>query len=161
MYKRSTSSDSTHHPPFFSSGNVINRPGQLPGLAHTNGSTSGIWAPSIRSESRACLTIALNALRIKRFHNGTFWVVTTLVYDDRAQNDSSRWDNVSARLSFLLYCGVSTRRHHSRSSSRRQTRTPLMLGLIPSILLSKAMTHPRIGMRKGIPTSSARMRGIY
>lgn len=57
-------------------GNVITRPSQLPGLAHTNGSTSGIWAPSIR------------------FHDGTFWVVTTLVYDDRARNDSSRWDNI-------------------------------------------------------------------
>ncbi|ROV91254.1 hypothetical protein VPNG_09685 [Cytospora leucostoma] len=57
-------------------GNVLNREEQLPGLAYTNGSTSGIWAPSIR------------------YHNGTFWIVTTLVYDDRAKTDSSRWDNI-------------------------------------------------------------------
>ncbi|EIM92579.1 arabinofuranosidase [Stereum hirsutum FP-91666 SS1] len=57
-------------------GNVITRKSQLPGLAATNGSTSGIWAPTIR------------------YHEGTFYVVTTLVYDDRAANDSSRWDNI-------------------------------------------------------------------
>ncbi|ROW08257.1 hypothetical protein VMCG_03282 [Cytospora schulzeri] len=37
---------------------------------------SGIWAPTIR------------------YQDGTFWVVTTLVDDDRARDDSSRWDNV-------------------------------------------------------------------
>ncbi|TFY70917.1 hypothetical protein EVG20_g2081 [Dentipellis fragilis] len=57
-------------------GNVITRESQLPGIANTNGSTSGIWAPSVR------------------YHNGTFWVVTTLVYDHLPQNDPARWDNV-------------------------------------------------------------------
>ncbi|KAI0030207.1 arabinofuranosidase [Vararia minispora EC-137] len=57
-------------------GNVITRQSQLPGLATTNGSTSGIWAPTIR------------------FQNGTFWVVTTLVYDHLPANDTARWDNI-------------------------------------------------------------------
>lgn len=57
-------------------GNVLNREEQLPRLAYTNSSTSGIWAPTIR------------------YYDGTFWVVTTLVYDDRASNDSSRWNNI-------------------------------------------------------------------
>ncbi|KAA1467897.1 arabinofuranosidase [Dentipellis sp. KUC8613] len=57
-------------------GNVITRESQLPGIANTNGATSGIWAPSVR------------------YHNGTFWVVTTLVYDHLPQNDPARWDNV-------------------------------------------------------------------
>lgn len=37
---------------------------------------SGVWAPTIR------------------YHDGTFWVVTTLVDDDRPRDDSSRWNNV-------------------------------------------------------------------
>ncbi|KAF8519757.1 arabinofuranosidase [Hysterangium stoloniferum] len=57
-------------------GNVITRPTQLPGLAHTESSGSGIWAPSIR------------------FHNGTFWVITTMVYDHLPPDDTSRWDNI-------------------------------------------------------------------
>ncbi|KAF3762049.1 family 43 glycoside hydrolase [Cryphonectria parasitica EP155] len=58
-------------------GNVLNREEQLPTLAYTNSSTSGIWAPTIR------------------YNNGTFWLVTTLVFDDtRPANDSSRWDNI-------------------------------------------------------------------
>lgn len=57
-------------------GNALNRKEQLPRLAETNRSTSGIWAPTIR------------------FHDDTFWVVTTLVDDDRPQADSSRWDNI-------------------------------------------------------------------
>ncbi|THH14356.1 hypothetical protein EW146_g5966 [Bondarzewia mesenterica] len=55
-------------------GNVITKPSQLPGLADTNGSTSGIWAPSIR------------------YHNGTFWVVTTLVFDNR-YDTCPYWDD--------------------------------------------------------------------
>ncbi|KAI1387689.1 glycoside hydrolase family 43 protein [Hypoxylon trugodes] len=55
---------------------VLNRQEQLPRLAETNRSTSGIWAPTLR------------------FNQGTFWLVTTLVDDDRAAEDSSRWDNV-------------------------------------------------------------------
>ncbi|KAF2465516.1 arabinofuranosidase [Lindgomyces ingoldianus] len=57
-------------------GNVLNRPGQLPDLAISNGSTSGIWAPALRQ------------------HNGTFYLVTTLVHDKRAPEDPSRWDNI-------------------------------------------------------------------
>jgi beta-xylosidase len=38
--------------------------------------TSGIWAPTIR------------------YHEGTFWLVTTLVDDDRPQTDFTRWTNV-------------------------------------------------------------------
>ncbi|KAG7286196.1 hypothetical protein NEMBOFW57_008502 [Staphylotrichum longicolle] len=57
-------------------GHVLNRKEQLPRLAETNRSTSGIWAPTIR------------------FHDETFWLVTTLVDDDRPQSDSSRWDNI-------------------------------------------------------------------
>ncbi|KAH9890189.1 glycosyl hydrolase [Xylariomycetidae sp. FL2044] len=57
-------------------GNILNRPEQLPRLAETNRSTSGIWAPSLR------------------YNEGTFWLVTTLVDDDRPNEDASRWDNI-------------------------------------------------------------------
>lgn len=57
-------------------GNVLNRESQLPELAISNGSTSGIWAPALR------------------YHNGTFYVVTTLVHDKKAPEDPKRWDNV-------------------------------------------------------------------
>ncbi|KAK4127250.1 glycoside hydrolase family 43 protein [Parathielavia appendiculata] len=57
-------------------GHVLNRREQLPRLAETNRSTSGIWAPTLR------------------FHDETFWLVTTLVDDDRPQKDSSRLDNI-------------------------------------------------------------------
>ncbi|KAK5242021.1 hypothetical protein LTR40_012940, partial [Exophiala xenobiotica] len=56
--------------------NVLNRPDQLPDLAITNKSTSGIWASTIR------------------YHQGTFFVMTTLVFDDADQFNSSRWDNM-------------------------------------------------------------------
>ncbi|KAL2176196.1 glycoside hydrolase family 43 protein [Thermothelomyces heterothallicus CBS 202.75] len=57
-------------------GHVLNRKEQLPRLAETNRSTSGIWAPTLR------------------FHDDIFWLVTTLVDDDRPQEDASRWDNI-------------------------------------------------------------------
>ncbi|KAF2001869.1 glycoside hydrolase family 43 protein [Amniculicola lignicola CBS 123094] len=57
-------------------GNVLNRPTQLPELAISVGSTSGIWAPTLR------------------YHNGTFYLVTTMVHDKRAPEDPSRWDNI-------------------------------------------------------------------
>ncbi|KAI0133485.1 glycosyl hydrolase [Xylariales sp. AK1849] len=57
-------------------GHVLNRQEQLPRLAETNRSTSGIWAPAIR------------------FHEDQFYLVTTLVNDDRQPDDASRWDNV-------------------------------------------------------------------
>ncbi|KAI1638242.1 glycoside hydrolase family 43 protein [Biscogniauxia mediterranea] len=60
-------------------GHAFNRREQLPRLAETNRSTSGIWAPTLR------------------YNEGTFWVVTTLVDDDRAADDASRWDNVILR----------------------------------------------------------------
>ena len=56
--------------------NALNRPEQLPDLAITNKSTSGIWAPAIR------------------YHNGTFYITTTLVFDDQPQNNLSRWYNI-------------------------------------------------------------------
>ncbi|KAI1504716.1 glycoside hydrolase family 43 protein [Biscogniauxia marginata] len=60
-------------------GHALNRREQLPRLAETNRSTSGIWAPTLR------------------YNDGTFWVVTTLVDDDRAADDASRWDNIIFR----------------------------------------------------------------
>ncbi|KAI8626432.1 glycoside hydrolase family 43 protein [Xylariaceae sp. FL1651] len=57
-------------------GHVLNQREQLPRLAETNRSTSGIWAPTLR------------------YNEGTFWLVTTLVDDDRANNDATRWDNI-------------------------------------------------------------------
>lgn len=57
-------------------GNALNREGQLPQLATVNSSTGGIWAPTLRYES------------------GTFWLVTTLVFDDYGQQDPKRWDNI-------------------------------------------------------------------
>ncbi|KAI0407275.1 glycosyl hydrolase [Xylaria palmicola] len=59
-------------------GHVLNRREQLPRLAETNRSTSGIWAPTLRYNEKT----------------ETFWLVTTLVDDDRRDNDASRWDNV-------------------------------------------------------------------
>lgn len=55
--------------------NVLNRPEQLPGLNTAKRATSGIWAPTLRYEG------------------GKFHLVTTLVYDDYAKNDSNRFDN--------------------------------------------------------------------
>ncbi|KAF2733436.1 xylosidase : arab-like proteininofuranosidase [Polyplosphaeria fusca] len=57
-------------------GHALNRPSQLPDLAIANGSTSGIWAPTLRR------------------HNGTYYLVTTLVHDKRAPDDPTRWDNI-------------------------------------------------------------------
>ncbi|TFY62563.1 hypothetical protein EVJ58_g3774 [Rhodofomes roseus] len=56
--------------------NALNRPEQLPTLAITNKSTSGIWAATIR------------------YREGTFYVLTTLVFDDQPEANSSRWDNM-------------------------------------------------------------------
>ncbi|KAF2136174.1 glycoside hydrolase family 43 protein [Aplosporella prunicola CBS 121167] len=57
-------------------GNVLSRPEQLPELANTAKQTSGIWAPTIR------------------YHNGTFYLATTLVHDDKDAADPARWDNI-------------------------------------------------------------------
>lgn len=55
--------------------NAISRPEQLPDLAITNKSTSGIWAPALR------------------YHEGTFYILSTLVFDDQPQTNFSRWEN--------------------------------------------------------------------
>ncbi|KAF2036669.1 xylosidase : arab-like proteininofuranosidase [Setomelanomma holmii] len=57
-------------------GHALNRKSQLPELADSVGATSGIWAPALRE------------------HNGTFYLLTTMVWDKKADNDSSRWDNI-------------------------------------------------------------------
>ncbi|KAF2271588.1 xylosidase : arab-like proteininofuranosidase [Westerdykella ornata] len=57
-------------------GHVLNRPSQLPELAESVGSTSGIWAPTLR------------------YHGGTYYLVTTMVHDKRPELDPSRWDNI-------------------------------------------------------------------
>ena len=62
-------------------GHALNRASQLPVLAESIGSTSCIWSPALR------------------FHTGTFFLLTTMVHDKRADNDSSRWDNVCPRSS--------------------------------------------------------------
>ncbi|KAL4893105.1 glycosyl hydrolase [Aspergillus ambiguus] len=65
-------------------GNAISRQEMLPKLALTNKSTSGIWAPTLRYRGD------------KSGHNGSrgrFWISTTLVFDDLASDDQSRWDN--------------------------------------------------------------------
>ncbi|KAI0812878.1 glycosyl hydrolase [Xylaria sp. FL0064] len=59
-------------------GHVLNRNEQLPRLAETNRSTSGIWAPTLRYNEKT----------------EVFWLVTTLVDDDKDAYDASRWDNV-------------------------------------------------------------------
>lgn len=61
-------------------GNALSRPEQLPTLAEASGWTSGIWAPSLR------------------YNNGTFYIVTTLVFDEKPWEDSGRWDNVRVRI---------------------------------------------------------------
>lgn len=45
-------------------------------------SLSGIWAPTLR------------------YHDDTFWLVTTLVEDDRLADDATRWDNVGSLAVF-------------------------------------------------------------
>ena len=56
--------------------NALSRPEQLPTLAVTNKSTSGIWASTIR------------------YQEGTFYLLTTLVFDDQPESNFSRWDNM-------------------------------------------------------------------
>ncbi|KAE8442975.1 hypothetical protein EG329_002513 [Mollisiaceae sp. DMI_Dod_QoI] len=54
---------------------ALSRPEQLPGLNTAKRATSGIWAPTLR------------------YRDGTFYLVTTLVYDDYPKNASNRFDN--------------------------------------------------------------------
>lgn len=58
------------------SGNVLSRPEQVPDLATISTSTGGIWACTIR------------------FHDGMFFVITTLVKDQEPQDSLARWQNV-------------------------------------------------------------------
>ncbi|KAF7326189.1 Glycoside hydrolase family 43 protein [Mycena kentingensis (nom. inval.)] len=60
-------------------GNALSRPEQLPRLTDAVGGTSGIWAPTLR------------------FHDGEFFILTTLVFDKLPINDRARWDNVIFR----------------------------------------------------------------
>lgn len=55
--------------------NAVASPNQLPDFVNVQGATSGIWAPALR------------------YHNGTFYITTTLVYDREAQDNITRWDN--------------------------------------------------------------------
>ncbi|KAL5521360.1 hypothetical protein ACEPAG_9285 [Sanghuangporus baumii] len=57
-------------------GNVLSRPEQLPELSQINQSTGGIWAPTIR------------------YHDGVFYVTTTLVKDGERFDTLTRWDNL-------------------------------------------------------------------
>ena len=71
---------------------ALSRPEQLPALALTNKSTSGIWAPALR------------------YHDGVFYILTTLVFDDQLQTNFSRWDNfiVSTTDPVSRACQLST-----------------------------------------------------
>ncbi|KAF7363901.1 Glycoside hydrolase family 43 protein [Mycena sanguinolenta] len=60
-------------------GNALSRPEQLPTLTDAVGGTSGIWAPSLR------------------YHDGEFFILTTLVFDKMDINDTARWDNIILR----------------------------------------------------------------
>ncbi|THG97986.1 hypothetical protein EW145_g7505 [Phellinidium pouzarii] len=58
-------------------GNVLSRPEQLPALNTINTTTGGIWAATIR------------------YHDGIFYVTTTLVKDYEPVDSTEQWDNVS------------------------------------------------------------------
>ncbi|KAJ7172068.1 arabinofuranosidase [Mycena filopes] len=60
-------------------GNALSRPEQLPNLTNAVGGTSGIWAPTLR------------------YHDGEFFILTTLVFDKQPITDTSRWDNIILR----------------------------------------------------------------
>ncbi|KAJ7461500.1 arabinofuranosidase [Mycena latifolia] len=60
-------------------GNALSRPEQLPTLTDAVGGTSGIWAPALR------------------YHDGEFFILTTLVFDKMPINDTARWDNIIFR----------------------------------------------------------------
>ncbi|KAF2191472.1 glycoside hydrolase family 43 protein [Zopfia rhizophila CBS 207.26] len=55
---------------------ALHRSEQLPALANVTSQTGGIWAATLR------------------FHHDTIYISTTLVFDERNHNDSSRWENV-------------------------------------------------------------------
>lgn len=83
------------------------------------------------------------------YHEGMFYVVTTLVYDDRAANDSSRWDNVRFySLPILIYSLLI-----HRLSSHQLTHMTLTPGLIRFTLPSRVMTRLPTGTIKETRTS--------
>lgn len=65
-------------------GNVLNRGSQLPELADSVGGTSGIWAPTLRRM------------------DDMWYLVTTMVHDKKAADDSTRWRNVGVLRIFRL-----------------------------------------------------------
>ncbi|KAJ7217123.1 arabinofuranosidase [Mycena pura] len=60
-------------------GNALSRADQLPSLTNAVGGTSGIWAPTLR------------------YHDGEFFILTTLVFDKMPINDTARWNNIIFR----------------------------------------------------------------
>ncbi|KAJ7161505.1 glycosyl hydrolase [Mycena crocata] len=60
-------------------GNALSRPEQLSSLTSAVGGTSGIWAPALR------------------YHDGEFFILTTLVFDKMPIDDTARWDNIIFR----------------------------------------------------------------
>lgn len=73
-------------------GHVISRPEQLPEIATLNGSSSGIWAPGALQVH--ALTQCIDCDVGLRFHNGTFYLSTTIVHDNLAADDLTKFDNV-------------------------------------------------------------------
>lgn len=121
-------------------GNVISRPEQLPALGTIVGATSGIWAPAIR------------------YHDGNFYVTTTLVFDNKAQNDSSRWYNV------CLYHSTGQGRYvmsasRCRSCSKPRIHTLHLRGLMRFILISWDTTRHCSGTKTGTCISKAPILG--
>lgn len=100
---------------------------------------SGIWAPTLR------------------YHDDTFWLVTTLVEDDRFADDATRWDNVGSHEISTTYF-PSTNSMSRRSSSSRLTRTSPHHGQMQSTSSSRATTPSHSGTTTARLTSSARTR---
>ena len=113
-------------------GHALNRETQLPELATSVGSTSGIWAPALRE------------------HNGTFYLLTTMVHDKKADNDSSRWDNVrcSTLLRSSLWLDTAILLTLIRSSFQRRTYGTIVSGVMRCILTSTGMMSVRTGMMR-------------
>ncbi|KAE8375426.1 glycosyl hydrolase [Aspergillus bertholletiae] len=70
-------------------GNALSRPEMVPALATTIKDTSGIWAPTLRYREGGDNGKNNGSGRGK----GRFWISTTLVFDDLAADNESRWDN--------------------------------------------------------------------
>lgn len=91
------------------------------------------------------LSIVSN-FRLYRYNEGTFWVTTTLVFDNLPQNDSTRWHNVSQ-----MYLQSHTEKLiYIRLFSILLTLT-LIVGPTRFTLLLKVMTSLLPGMPMGKP----------